>query len=150
MHLLLWRHAEAEDGTDDLARALTPRGRQQAERVAAWLHRHAPTPTRVLVSPAVRTRQTADALDRPYEVVPGLAPGAGPAAVLTAAGWPDAEGTVVVVGHQPFLGQVAATVLTGQSAYWSVKKAGVWWFATRQRDDDAQVVLRAMVTPDIC
>lgn len=150
MHLLLWRHAEAEDGLDDMARALTPRGRQQADRMAAWLLRHAPENLRVLVSPAKRTRQTADALGRDYEVVPALAPGASPAEVLAVTDWPQGHGAVLVVGHQPFLGQTAALALTGQPGYWSVKKAGLWWLATRQRDDDAQVVLRAVITPEIC
>ena len=38
MNLLLWRHAEAQDGDPDLARELTARGRKQAEKMAHWLH----------------------------------------------------------------------------------------------------------------
>ncbi len=34
MDLLLWRHAEAEDGTPDLKRKLTPRGEKQARQMA--------------------------------------------------------------------------------------------------------------------
>ena len=37
MNLILWRHAEAEDGADDLQRALTGKGRRQAARMAQWL-----------------------------------------------------------------------------------------------------------------
>ena len=39
MELILWRHAEAEDANaqGDFARALTKRGRKQAERIAGWL-----------------------------------------------------------------------------------------------------------------
>ena len=37
MDLILWRHAEAEEGDNDLARELTPKGEKQAARVAEWL-----------------------------------------------------------------------------------------------------------------
>jgi len=148
MNLFLWRHAEAEDGSNDLARALTARGREQADRMARWLAEFAPADLRILVSPATRTRQTADALGRSYEVIDSLAPGASPATVLAAADWPGAESHVLVVGHQPTLGMTAALALTGQPLSWSVRKGGIWWLANRQRDDDHQVVVRAVVTPE--
>ena len=50
MDLILWRHAEAEDvedGSEDLARALTPRGEKQAARMAAWLDRQLPEGLRI-------------------------------------------------------------------------------------------------------
>ena len=111
MDLILWRHAQAEDSLPDLERQLTPLGRKQAARMAAWLDRSLPSGCRILCSPAVRTRQTADALGRKYKVVPEIGPGADPQQVLAAAGWPDARGPVLLVGHQPWLGQVAALLL---------------------------------------
>ncbi|VCU71408.1 Phosphohistidine phosphatase SixA [Pigmentiphaga humi] len=148
MNLLLWRHAEAEDGQDDMARELTRRGRKQASAMSAWLHAHAPSGLLVMVSPAVRTRQTADALDREYQVVPDLAPEAEPAHVLAAVGWPLSPRPVLVVGHQPTLGRVASTLLAGQDLPWTLKKGGLWWLARRQRDEDFQTVLRAVVNPE--
>ncbi|MGE4334727.1 MAG: histidine phosphatase family protein [Pigmentiphaga sp.] len=148
MNLFLWRHAEAEDGSNDLARALTARGLEQADHMARWLGAFAPADLRILVSPATRTRQTADALGRPYEVRDSLAPGASPATVLAEAEWPKAADNVLVVGHQPTLGMAAALALTGQPLSWSVRKGGIWWLANRQRDDDHQVVVRAVVTPE--
>ena len=61
MDLLLWRHAEAVEGLPDSTRELTERGRRQARKVAEWLEQRRPKKLRVLVSPTVRTRQTADA-----------------------------------------------------------------------------------------
>jgi len=147
MNILLWRHAEAEDGCDDMARKLTSRGHRQAEESARWLNRHAPETMRVLVSPAKRTIQTADALKCKYEIVPELAPGASVAAVLEAAGWPD-SGNVLIVGHQPTLGMVIRQVLVGESGPWTVRKSGVWWLARRERGDDTQTIVRAVVDPD--
>src|SRR5674476_1390644 len=62
MDLILWRHAEAEDGTPDHARELTAKGIKQAGKVAAFLHQHLPQDHRILVSPATRTQQTVAAL----------------------------------------------------------------------------------------
>lgn len=150
MNLLLWRHATAEDAAaDDLQRVLTKRGTAQAERVANWLRAHLPPDARVLVSPAVRTRQTVEAFTRHYEVVAALAPGASPEVVLREARWPQAGGTVLVVGHQPTLGAVAAAVLTGRAHSWSVRKGALWWLSQRDRDEGNATVLRAVVDPDL-
>ena len=148
MDLILWRHAEAEPGEPDLGRRLTAKGIQQAERMAAWLERHLPATTRVLASPADRAQQTALALKRKFRVVADLAPGATPAAVLAAAGWPDAREPVLIVGHQPTLGEVAATLLSGEEAPWSVRKGSVWWLSNRVRDGNASTVLKVVIGPD--
>jgi phosphohistidine phosphatase len=77
MDLILWRHAEAVEGrgdSDDLLRALTPRGEKQAARMAAWLDRQLPDSTRIWVSPARRTEQTALALGRKFKLNPVIAP----------------------------------------------------------------------------
>jgi len=148
MNLILWRHAEAEDGIDDLDRNLTKRGHKQAEQAARWLHEHAPKDLKVLVSPATRTRQTADALKLPYDVVEELSPDADPANLLAAAGWPLADKTVLIVGHQPTLGRVASQLLSGEDLFWTIKKGGIWWLARRQRQDEFQIVLRAVVNPE--
>lgn len=148
MDLILWRHAEAEDGLPDEERRLTPKGEKQAAKMAAWLRAHLPEDTRVLVSPTARTRQTAEALTRDGIITKEVRPGASVAAVLGATGWPDARGAVVVVGHQPTLGEVAAYLLSDTQESWSVKKGGVWWFSNRARQDETQTVLRAVMSPE--
>jgi len=148
MDLILWRHAEAEPGEPDLGRRLTAKGIQHAERMASWLDGHLPATTRVLVSPADRAQQTALPLKRRYRVVPDLAPGASATAVLAAAGWPDAREPVLVVGHQPTLGEVAALLLSGEEAPWTVRKGAVWWLSNRVRDGMASTVLKVVIAPD--
>ncbi len=148
MDLILWRHAEAEDGVPDLARALTARGRRQATRVADWLNPRLPPDIRILVSPATRTMQTAQALGRDYETLPALAPGVTADSVLAAAGWPDAPYPALVVGHQPTLGQAAMRLLAGKDLDTSLKKGAIWWFQARARNGGLEAVLRAVVAPD--
>jgi len=148
MDLILWRHAEAEAGEPDLGRRLTAKGIKQAERIAAWLDGHLPDTTRILVSPADRAQQTALALKRKFRVVPELAPGATAQSVLAAAGWPDGREPVLIVGHQPTLGETAAFLLAGQELPWSMRKGAVWWLSNRVRDGNAAVVLKVVIGPD--
>ncbi|MCW5620749.1 MAG: histidine phosphatase family protein [Burkholderiales bacterium] len=149
MDLILWRHAEAEDGVPDMERQLTSKGRKQAAKVAAWLEQRLPAGTLVMVSPATRARQTADALTAAYETVPAIAPGAAPTALLEATGWPESGGSVLIVGHQPTLGQVAGWLLAGETREWALKKGGVLWLTRRMRGGTAQVVLKAAISPDL-
>ena len=148
MDLILWRHAEAVDGTPDMARKLTPKGEKQAKETAAWLKARLPKDTRILVSPAERTLQTARAFSEEFEVVKEIAPGSSATAVLAAAGWPDSKSTVLVVGHQPTLGMVAAMLIAGEPMPWSVRKSGVWWLSHRVRGEEPQTVIRAVMAPD--
>jgi phosphohistidine phosphatase len=152
MDLILWRHAEAFDaaaGERDSERALTPKGERQAERVAAWLNRHLPQGTQVLASPARRAQQTAAALGHKVRTVPALGTGASVEAFLQAVGWPYATGAVLVVGHQPTLGLVAAQLVGGTPQSWSVRKGAVWWLHARERSGSGRVTLNAVVSPDL-
>jgi phosphohistidine phosphatase len=146
--LILWRHAEAEPGEPDLGRRLTSKGLKQAERVADWLDGRLPDTTRILASPADRAQQTALALKRKFRTAEELAPGASASGVLAAAGWPDARESVLVVGHQPTLGEVASLLLAGDELPWSIRKGAVWWLSNRVRDGVSTVVLKVVIGPD--
>lgn len=148
MDLILWRHAEATDGIPDHTRELTAKGYKQADKAAAFLRQHLPKETRILVSPTARTQQTVTALTEQFTLAPTIAPGASAEAVLQAARWPDEGGTVLIVGHQPTLGEVAAQLLGSNEYSLSIKKGAVWWFTRRERDDTAQTTLRLVITPE--
>jgi phosphohistidine phosphatase len=143
--LILWRHAEAEEQGSDAERKLTAEGLRQAERVAAWLRARLPSDTVVIASPAQRARQTAQALTEHFRTEPAVGAAATAQAVLQAAGWPAAAGAVVVVGHQPTLGQAVALALTGEPASWGLGKGTAWWLAHR----GGEVVVRAVIAPDL-
>jgi phosphohistidine phosphatase len=149
MDLILWRHAEAEEGSPDLQRALTAKGVKQARKMAEWLDTQLPEGCKILVSPSVRTLQTVEPLGRKYKVAPQLAPGASPHDVLRAANWPNSKETVLVVGHQPTLGQVAALLIGGQEREWEMKKAAAWWIVQREPQDPDSVYLKAVMTPEL-
>ncbi len=152
MDLILWRHAEAfelRELTDDLERALTPKGERHAQRMAEWLNRHLPAGTRVLASPARRTQQTAAALERRVKTVTALSPDGTVEGLLAAARWPDAREPVLVVGHQPTLGLAASYLLTGNPDPWPLRKGAILWLRRRERDGVAQVLLHAALGVDL-
>lgn len=161
MDLILWRHAEAEElsaGVDDPARGLTGKGERNARRVGEWLNSVLPATTRILVSPALRTRQTADALQRKYKLVDALAPEGTVDGLLAAARWPDAREPVLVVGHQPTLGLAAAYLMTGPGLVagheqemlpWAMRKGSVWWLRHRPKEDRGEVVLVTVRSPEL-
>jgi phosphohistidine phosphatase len=152
MDLILWRHAEAfemREVQSDLDRALTPKGERQAQRMAGWLNRQLPSSARVLVSPARRTQQTAQALDRKFKTVEALAPDGTVEGLLHATRWPESREPVLVVGHQPTLGLAASYLAASQPLPWAVKKGAVWWLRARERDGVLQVVLHAVMGPEL-
>ncbi len=149
MELLLWRHAEAEIGEPDEGRVLTTKGIRQAQKMAKWLDRNLPDRCRILVSPTTRTMQTAQALERKFKVCPEIGPQASAESLLSAANWPEAKEPVLIIGHQPTLGQVAALLLAGSTQDWTIRKANIWWIAQRERGDINSNYLKAMVSPEL-
>lgn len=147
MELILWRHADAEIGAPDDERPLTAKGVKQAQRMSAWLKERLPKDAVILASPARRAQETARALKKKFETSAEIGAAATPQSILAAAGWPRGGATVVVVGHQPTLGQVAALLLTGKPAGWSIKKGAIWWLERRSRDNETLV--RAVIAPDM-
>ena len=113
MQILLVRHAEAAPGEPDELRPLTPIGEMQARALGRRLREAGVAPDTILTSPLVRARETAAILGvelgAPVQPDDRLAPGADARAVTDAvAGWGE---TVVVVGHQPDCGQIAAELM---------------------------------------
>ena len=122
MDLLIIRHAIALERDrhrwrDDGARPLSPAGIRRARKAAAGLKQFSKSPDRLLTSPLVRARQTAQILTEvagwpQAEEVPQLSPGEPALAVLTLLG-KDRSKLVAVVGHQPGLGALLTTCLLG-------------------------------------
>jgi len=148
MELILWRHAEAEPGEADLERELTRKGHRHAARMGAWLDRQLPADCRILVSPATRCLQTAQALGRRHSVTAALGTGSSAEEILHASGWPGHRQAVVIVGHQPLLGQVASLVLCGRKQDWKIRKASVLWIA-RKGDEEDPPFIRFAAGPDL-
>lgn len=152
MDLILWRHAEAvdaPDGGDDMVRKLTSRGEKQAARMAVWLDRQLPESTRIWVSPARRTEQTALALGRKYKCHPRLAPDGTVDDLLALAQWSKPKGCVLIVGHQPLLGQTIAQLLGLHAADCAVKKGAVWWLRRRDPVEAGGTVVVTVQSPEL-
>lgn len=151
MEILLWRHAEAEDGSDDMARALTEKGQAQARTIARWLAPHTPPDTLVVASHATRAYQTALALGRPVHRNEELNPECSASEmldVLIRLGIEHSSPVIIAVGHQPTLGRLASRLICGCEYDWAIKKGAVWWLtATTPKLDACQ--LRAAIPPKL-
>ena len=122
MRLLVLRHAEAEPAaSSDAERALTPLGEAQAARAGAYCRRHDLRPQLVLTSPYRRTVQTGGIVASALEGLPTKAD-----AFLASGMQPDQamEGLrnyrelacLLIVGHQPDVGLLTASLLGVQEA----------------------------------
>ena len=135
--LLILRHAHAEplaaSGTD-IDRPLSARGEAEADAVGRWLAHQDARLARVLSSPAVRARATAERALAPlqapaiqfdpriYEATPGdllglLDPAAG-------------EGATLIVGHNPGFEQLVALLTEGRSGdFRGLPTGGLAWLS---------------------
>jgi phosphohistidine phosphatase len=112
MQLYLVRHADATPGDPDELRPLSDEGREQARGLGERRRDDGVVPDVVLTSPLLRARETGDALARATgaisEADERLAPGATAETLREAISGRGEH--VVVVGHQPDCGRIAATL----------------------------------------
>lgn len=116
MQLYLVRHADAAPGEPDELRSLTAEGREQARQLGERLRDGGVAPDAVLTSPLLRARETGNILckelDAAVETDDRLAPGATADALRQAVA--ERGEHVVVVGHQPDCGKIAAELSGGE------------------------------------
>lgn len=148
MNLILWRHAEAEPGAPDIERALTAKGKRQAEKMGAWLDRHLPQNCRILSSPARRTVETAQALGRKFTCSTALGIASTAEQLIAEAGWPDGSKSVLIVGHQPVLGQAISLILTGTKQDWTIRKGNIIWISKKNKEN-LSAFIRAVLAPEL-
>ncbi|MCM1512157.1 MAG: histidine phosphatase family protein [Oxalobacter formigenes] len=148
MHLILWRHADAMESSPDTERRLSGKGLKQAALAADWLNPRLPENTTILVSPALRARQTANTLGRQYSINNNLALSSTAENMLDAARSSSNSQTVLLVSHQPLLGHLASLLLCGQKQPWHIAKSQVWWFEI-QENDSRETVLKAVMDPSL-
>jgi len=116
MRLVLLRHAAAEaarPGLPDIQRPLSPEGRAEALDAARVIIDARLRIDRLLVSPALRARETATLvageLDRtePEHIEPALYPGKPEEILQTLRRCASSLGTVLVIAHNPGLSELA-------------------------------------------
>ena len=125
MRLLLIRHADAGDRNparwaDDTERPLSERGRKRHTRVAKRMRRQGLVPDLLLSSPWLRAWQTsaltADVVGcEPPTACAALAAPPVLAAIAKAIGATTGDRLVALVGHEPWLGELAALLLVGEN-----------------------------------
>ena len=143
--LILWRHAEAEIGDinssieDDLSRQLTPKGKRQAKRMANWLRQQQVDHFYLITSPAQRALQTAAYLDSTMRVDDALRPSTSLDEVLSALSQlQPTQQQVIIVGHQPWLGELVAHFTQSGHTQTPIKKGATWWLRLSPQSSSSQ------------
>lgn len=158
LEIILVRHAIAFERDrarwrDDRARPLTPEGKQKFRKVAAGLARWLPPVERMITSPLVRARQTAELLTEvagwPKAIdSPELAPQSSPAAVLAML---RAERTrcIALVGHEPALSALLSLCVAGSEVNLplQMKKGGIARIAFSADVRAGKAALLAFIPP---
>ena len=125
MLLLLVRHADAGERDparwpDDTLRPLTEKGRKVQDEVMKALRDAGVAPEVVVTSPWLRAAQTAELLTQELGIVapvPAAALAADPdlGALDAAVGPRKSKAVVALVGHSPWIEELAALLLTGSA-----------------------------------
>jgi phosphohistidine phosphatase len=156
--IYLVRHAiagPAPAGLSDGDRRLTADGVRRMRRAAAGLKQLDVVPDVILSSPLQRAEETAAILadvlapQLVVEIYPTLAPGHAPEEAVRGLYRYRAARTLMLVGHQPDLGQLASHLLTGTSTLVGLpfKKGGVAAIAVSALPPKSAGSLRWFVTP---
>ena len=127
MQLYILRHADADtEAATDSARTLSEKGEEQARKVAQFCRGNGIQPEVIFASPLIRAQQTAKPVAKELRVevttARWLACGAKPEAILAEIG--DAR-AVMLVGHEPDLGNLIAHLLGAASGSIHVRKASL-------------------------
>lgn len=154
MELILWRHAHAEALEPDAPyrldseRKLTPKGQKQAAKMALWLDSVLPHSCKILVSPSQRTMQTALALGRKFKVVAEVGTDSNVDQILAACNWPNSREPVLIIGHQPQLGEIVCRLVPGIHEC-AMRKGNVWWISQKDGEEDPMTFLKTVMTPEL-
>jgi phosphohistidine phosphatase len=158
MLLVLFRHGPAgtalpSRGPEDGQRPLTPRGVEKTRRAGLGLRRVLESDEpHIYSSPLVRAKETADLLAAAYvpmlhvEIMEALVPGQ-PMEEILGRIVEIANGTVVLVGHEPGLGHLAGLLVTGKQMTLPLKKAGACGIELSEKIAPGQGDLKWMATP---
>jgi len=106
----LLRHAKSSwehPALADIDRPLAPRGRKAAKKIARYLRDRDTRPALVLCSPAARARGTLAAIGE-GEIRPELYGASADELLEVIRGLPDASGSVLLIGHNPGMEDLAA------------------------------------------
>jgi phosphohistidine phosphatase len=117
MFLYLIQHAEAKGKEEDPARDLTEKGRQDIERVARYLRRLKVQVRQIFQSGKTRAQSTADILATQLQPTAGVSEASGLAPLDAPEIWAERlanlDEDILLVGHLPHLGRLAAMLMSG-------------------------------------
>jgi len=161
MNFCLIRHGDAQpvdvtSGLDDADRPLTEKGFQQCRDLAAALRRAGVELGKVVTSPYLRARQTADELLKHWQepapelvVCEALAPGGKDKKLSRFLRGLESD-SVTLVGHMPDLAAYAAWLVGSKKTQLNLAKAGAAFIESDTGPNKGAGVLTWLITPAWC
>lgn len=152
MKLYLIQHGEATTEQVDPARPLTARGRSDVQKIASFLKGAGLGPMVILHSGKMRARQTAEIIalhlgpDWQVQEGDGLAPNDPIQRLVKKISQMNED--LMIVGHLPFIGRLASTLLTGSESK-NIVAFGQGGGVCLKRNEEKTWQVAWMVTPEI-
>lgn len=158
MQIILWRHGEAEAKETDSDRSLTEKGRQQAQKTARFIDNYFPKKREIWISPLKRSQETASYLNFKGVILEKdfLIPSYPLSAIKTHLYQQKPDTNLIVVGHQPWLGELVSHLVLREpekhSPHFSelgpFKKGALWWLVIDHRNE-YKAYIKAVLPPDL-
>ncbi len=152
MFLYFVRHADAFSENEDPARSLSEKGIQRIKKVAHYMAGRDITVNRLFHSKKLRAMQTAQVLAEHIKIVEGMAETDGLAPMDDPQLWFERiagmKEDIMLVGHLPFLGRLAALILCGdkEKDILNFETAGI--VCLRRLEDNW--LIEWMIMPEVC
>ncbi len=148
-------HSDDPAAEDDSQRPLTRKGRKASKEAAKTIRWLGACPTAIVTSPLERAAQTAAiaakvlGLEEQTSACDALRPGTATRDLIEAlAPLFEAADSLLVVGHEPDLSRLAATLMSGQPhAAIDLRKGGFCLLAASELHPGKCAVLRALLNP---
>ena len=156
MEIYLLRHGIAENtppGKTDADRNLTGEGRTKLREVLERARRAVGTPSLILSSPLVRAVQTAEiaaeilGYREAIEQTDALLPYSSPQAVWRAIRRSEKDGSILLTGHEPLLGETASYLLGASHVAVNFKKGALMRIDVEETAGPPHGFLQWLLTP---
>lgn len=159
MDLFIMRHGIAvaessEGGFSDGERPLSPKGLKRTRQIAGGLLALKLSFDRILTSPLVRARETAQIvaevlnMEGRVEEASELAPDGSVQTLISRLAELREEKNILLVGHQPLLGEIASFLLSrGKGIKLRLRKGGLCCLEVDDLGSNASAILHWVLTP---
>jgi len=68
--------------------------------------------------------------------------------ILSVCNWPNSREPVLIIGHQPHLGDIVCKLIPSIQEC-AMRKGNVWWISQKDSEEDPTTFLKAVMSPEL-